>query len=83
MHNSELQLFAVGEFRSHQGHDSGDGEPTVKVHTGTNLKRKRRGGRTVSIVTEPEDMLYRISFFNKRRLSDNSPSRSGINWEGD
>ena len=45
-------------------------EPTVTVHT-EKIKRKRKGG-TVAIVTEPEDKTYRISFFKRRSLADNS-----------
>ena len=47
-------------------------EPTVMVHTEKKIKRKRKGGGTVAIVTEPEDKTYRISFFKRRRLADNS-----------
>jgi len=50
----------------------GTGEPTVSVHTKKKMKRKRNGGDTVAIVTEPEDKMYRISFFKRRRLGDNS-----------
>jgi hypothetical protein len=43
------------------------GEPgTVNVHTERKVKQKRRadgGGACVSLITEPEDKLYRISFF--------------------
>jgi hypothetical protein len=35
----------------------------VTVHTNKKIKRKRKGGR-VNIVTEPEDKIYRVSFFN-------------------
>ena len=44
----------------------GMGEPTVKVHTERKIKRKRRGGGTVSIITETKDNLYRISFSKRR-----------------
>ena len=38
----------------------------VTVHTEMNIKRKKKaGGGVVSIVTEPEDELYGISFFKK------------------
>jgi hypothetical protein len=48
-------------------------EPTVIVHTEKKMKSKRTGGGgTVSIVTEPEDKMYRISFFKRRRLADNA-----------
>ena len=50
----------------------GTGEPTVTVHTEKKIKRKRNGGGTVAIVIEPEDKMYRISFFQRRRLGDNS-----------
>jgi hypothetical protein len=43
----------------------------VNVHTGKKIKRKRKGGgRTVSIVTEAEDKIYRITRFKRRRLGD-------------
>ena len=36
----------------------------VTVHTEKKIKRKRKEGRgVVSIITEPEDKLYRINFF--------------------
>jgi ABC-type microcin C transport system duplicated ATPase subunit YejF len=40
------------------------------VHTEHKIKRKRVGGR-MDIITEPEDKMYRISFFKRRRLADN------------
>ena len=46
-------------------------ETTATVHTEKKIKRKGKGG-TVAIVTEPEDKTYRISFFKRRRLADNS-----------
>jgi hypothetical protein len=45
---------------------------TVKVHTSKIIKRKRIEGACVSIVTEPENNIYRISFFNRRRRDDNT-----------
>ena len=48
------------------------GEPIVTVHTESKVKRKRKGGGTVSIVTEPEHKMYSISFFKRRRLDDNT-----------
>ena len=51
----------------------GKGEArTVTVHSEHMIKRKRKsgGGGNVSIVTEPENKIYRISFFKCRRLSD-------------
>ena len=46
--------------------------PVVTVHTDHKINRKRKCGEggVVSIITEPEDKTYRISFFNRRRLSD-------------
>jgi len=45
----------------------------VTVHTEKKIKRKwKTGGGIVSIITEPEYMMYRISFFKRRRLADNS-----------
>ena len=49
----------------------GTREPTVTVHTEKKIKCKRNGGDTVAIVTEPEDKMYRISFFKRRNLGDN------------
>ena len=42
----------------------GSGTNIVTVHTDRNIKRKRADGR-VSIVTEPEDKMYRTSFFKR------------------
>jgi hypothetical protein len=48
-------------------------EHVVTVHTDKKIKRKRTGGGgTVSIVTESEDNLYRITFFKRRRLAENT-----------
>jgi len=49
------------------------GDDVVNVHTERKIKRKRTGGGggLVAIVTEPEDKIYRISFFKRRRLGDN------------
>ena len=43
----------------------------VTVHTDKKIKRKRNEGR-VQILSEPEDKIYRISFFKRRRLHDNN-----------
>jgi hypothetical protein len=47
-------------------------EENVTVHTAKKIKRKRPagGGGMVSIITAPEDKIYRISFFKRRRLHD-------------
>ena len=42
----------------------------VNIHTDKKIKRKGAGGETVSIVIEPEDKLYSIPFFKRRRLGD-------------
>ena len=44
------------------------------------IKRKRKAGGTVALVTEPEDKSYRISFFYRRRMQDNSSDRFGYKW---
>jgi len=51
---------------------------TVTVHTEHKIKRKRklREG-IVSIITESEDKNYRVSFFKRRRLLDNTSVRFG------
>ena len=41
----------------------GQGESVVNVHTEHKIKRKRRAGGLVDLVTEPENFWYRISFF--------------------
>jgi len=45
---------------------------TVTVHTERKMKRKRGKGDRVQIVTEPEDKTYRMSFFKRRPLHDNT-----------
>ena len=45
---------------------------TVTVHTERKIKRKRGNGGRVQIVTEPEYKTYRVSFFKRRRLHDNT-----------
>jgi hypothetical protein len=51
-----------------------DFKETITVHTARKIKRKR--GRDVDgnikIISEPEDKIYRVSFFKRRRLDDNS-----------
>jgi hypothetical protein len=51
---------------------NGGPRDVVTVHTDRKIKRKRKGGGGVSIVTEAEDKIYRISFLKRRRLSDNN-----------
>ena len=48
------------------------GETTVTLHTERVVKRKMKGGRTVCVVTEPEDKFCRISFFKRQRLGENT-----------
>jgi len=49
----------------------GDESSVTNVHTENKIRRKRKDG-SISIVTEPEDKFYRISFFKRRRLGDNT-----------
>ena len=46
--------------------------PVVTVHTEHKVQRKRKRGGIVPIITEPEDKMYRISFFKRKRLSDDT-----------
>ena len=55
--------------------------PVVTVHNAKKIKRKRKGGGVVSIITEPEDKIYRISFFKRRRLGDNTSVPFGYKSE--
>ena len=50
----------------------------MNVHTDRKSNLRRRGG-TVSIVTEPENKLLRITFFKRRRLGDNTSFPFGYN----
>ena len=52
----------------------GDETDTVTVHTERKIKRKRgkNGNGRLQIVKEPEDKTYRVSFFKRRRLQDNT-----------
>jgi hypothetical protein len=49
----------------------GDESDKVMVHTEHKIKRKR-AGRRVDKITEPEDKIYRVYFFKRRRLADNT-----------
>jgi hypothetical protein len=49
----------------------GNGSDRVTVHTEHKIKHKRAVG-WIDIITEPEDKMYRISFFKRRRLVDNT-----------
>ena len=45
----------------------------INVHIEKKIKWKRKEvGRLVSIVTEPEDKIYRITFLKRRRLEDHT-----------
>jgi hypothetical protein len=50
----------------------------VMVHTEKKIKRKKANranegaGTCVVVITGPEDKMYRISFFKRRRLRDNT-----------
>ena len=56
---------------------NGHPNSTVKIQTDKKIKRKRIDCACVSIVTEPEDNIYRLSFFKGRRLDNNT---SGPFW---
>jgi len=43
----------------------------VTVHSDRKIKRKRKEGR-VQILSEAEDIIYRVSFYKRRRLHDNN-----------
>ena len=45
-------------------------QTAVNVHTEKKFYRKRKVRGLVSKVTEPEDKIYRISFFKRRWLGD-------------
>ena len=51
----------------------------VNVHRDNKVKRKRGGGATVAIVTEPVD---KISFFKRLRLGDNTSVPFGWKLRG-
>ena len=58
-------------------------EGLLTVHTEKKIKRRRKtGGGVVSIITVPEGKMYRISFFKRRRLQENSLSRTDITRRG-
>jgi len=48
-----------------------DENETVIVRTQNKIKRKRGGGG-VSIISQPEEKTYRVSFLKRRRLDDNT-----------
>ena len=51
----------------------GEEERIVTVHSEHKIKRKRKSGGVggiMSIVTEPEDKIYRVSFFKRQRQND-------------
>jgi len=52
----------------------GNVKEAVIVHTESEIKRKRGkdGDGRVNTVSEAEDKTYKISFFKRRRLNDNS-----------
>ena len=60
----------------------GQGESVVNVHTEHKIKRKRRAGGVVDLVTEPENKRYRISFFKRRLMSDHSSVPLGYIYRG-
>jgi hypothetical protein len=58
------------------------GESVVNVHKVHKIKRKRRAGGVVDLVTEPENKRYRISFFKRRRMPDQSSVPLGYIYRG-
>jgi len=60
----------------------GDESSVINVHTEHKIRGKRKGDGTVSIFTEPEDKIYRISFFKRRRLCDNTSVPFGYKYGG-
>jgi len=61
----------------------GHGESVVNVHTEHKIKRKRRAGGLVDLVTEPENKRYRIFFFKRRRMPDHSSEPLGYIYIGE
>jgi len=59
----------------------GEGE-SANVHTEHKIKRKRRAGGVVDLLTEPENKRYRISFFKRRRMPDHSSVPLGYIYRG-
>jgi hypothetical protein len=55
----------------------GDESEKVMVLTENKIKRKRVGER-IDIITEPEDKMYRLFLFKRRRLADNTSVLSAI-----
>jgi hypothetical protein len=51
-----------------------DIKENITVHTAKKIKRKRGrdGDGNINIIREAEDKIYRVSFFKRRRLDDNT-----------
>jgi len=60
----------------------GQGESVVKVHTDYKIKRKRRAGGVVDLVSKPENKRYRISFFKRTRMPGHSSEPLGYIYRG-
>jgi len=58
------------------------GESVVNVHMEHKIKRKRRAGWVVDLVTETENKRSRISFFERRRMPNNSSVPLGYIYRG-
>ena len=56
-----------------------DEKETITIRTQGKIKRKRGkdGDGRVNIISEPEDKTYRVSFFKRRRLDENSSGPFG------
>jgi hypothetical protein len=52
---------------------NGDGSDVITVCTDRKIRRKlgMGGAEAISIISEPEDKVYRILFLKHRRLADN------------
>jgi hypothetical protein len=48
-----------------------DESEKVMAHTGNKIKLMRAGG-IINIVTEPDDKVFRVSFFKRKRLAVNT-----------
>jgi hypothetical protein len=48
-----------------------DETATVTVHTDKEIKREWQSGG-IHIVTEPENKIYRVPFFKRKRLQDST-----------
>jgi len=53
--------------------NTGDEPPVINVHNQNKIKRKMKGvGEQILLSPNPKIKIYRISFFKRRRLGDNT-----------